>query len=104
MVNHPNRGAASFQFVAFYMITGQPQAHAKTAREALTLAIKHLPNADYIEILDCGDNGKKVWTGGSWPTNPAALHKARPLHHVVFRGSGYASSHNPLPAIPLSED
>ncbi len=103
MVNHPNRGGASFQFIVFDMITGQPMAHAKTVGEALALATKHLPDADFIEILDCGENGKKVWTGGSQPTNPVALYKARPLHCTVFRGAGYANSHNPFPAVPLAE-
>jgi len=32
MVNHPNRGGASFQFIAFDMITGQP-GHTQRRRE-----------------------------------------------------------------------
>lgn len=103
MVNHPICGGASFQFIAFDMISGQPQAHAKTAAGALALATEFLPNNDFIEVLDCGENGKKVWTGGSQPTNPVALYKARPLHRTVFRGAGYANIHNPRPAIPLAE-
>jgi hypothetical protein len=103
VVNHPNRGGGSFQFIAYDMITGLPQAHAKTAGGALALAAEHLPNADFIEVLDCGDNGKKVWTGGSIPTNPVPLYKARPLHRTVFRGAGYAENHNPFPAVPLAE-
>ena len=100
MVNHPNRGAGNFRFIAFFMITGQPQAYARTAEEALALATQHLPNADFIEVLDCGDNGKKVWTGGSSPSNPVPLHKARPLHRTAFRGSGYAER---FPPIALAE-
>jgi hypothetical protein len=100
MVNHPNRGAASFRFVAFFMITGEPQAHASTAKEAVALASTQLPDTDFIEVLDCGDNGKKVWTGGSIPANPVPLYKARRLHATVFRGPGYAEQ---FPAVPMAE-
>jgi hypothetical protein len=91
---------SGFKFVAFDMIAGQPQAHAKTAQEALALATEHLPNADFIEVLDCGDNGQKIWTGGSLPTNPVALRKARALHRTVFRGPGYGS----VPVVTLATD
>lgn len=92
---------AAFRFVAFSTITGQPQAYAATAEEALMIATKHLPDADFIEVLDCGDNGKKIWTGSSLPISPVLLYKARKLHRTVFRGPGYATSHHPLPAISM---
>jgi hypothetical protein len=92
-----------FRFIAFSTITGQSRAYAGTAQEALSLATKHPPDADFIEILDCGENGKKVWTGGSVPINPVPLYKARALHPTVFRGAGYANSHNPLAPVPLAE-
>lgn len=101
MTNHPNRSTASFRFVAFSTITGQPEAHAASASAALALASKDLQNADFLEVLDCGENGRKVWTGGVIPTNPIPLHKARTGHTTVFRGAGYAESFNPLPAIAL---
>lgn len=100
MTNHPNRSNASFRFIAFDMITGQSMAHAATAAEALAKA--GAGSTDFTEVLDCGDNGRKVWTGGTEPTNPVPLSKARAAHRAVFRGAGYADSHNPLPAIPLA--
>jgi hypothetical protein len=101
-VNHPNRGNASYRFVAFSTITGHSQAYAATAKEALALAAEYLPAADFVEILDCGDNGRKVWTGGGVP-HPFPLCLARMRHRTVFRGPGYADSHNPLPPVPLAE-
>jgi hypothetical protein len=95
--------SADYRFVAFSTINGLPQAHAGTAAAALRLAAIGLPDAGFLEVLDCGDNGGKVWTGGVTPTRPVALHKARELHRTAFRGAGYASSHNPLPAVPLPE-
>jgi hypothetical protein len=100
MVNHPNRSNASYRFIAFFMITLQPAAHAATAKDAMELASRDLPDTDFIEVLDCGDNGRKIWTGGVQPANPVPLHKARALHTTVFRGAGYAES---WPAIPLTE-
>ena len=86
MANHPNRPAASFRFIAFSMITGHSQAHARTARQALVLASRYLPDTDYLEVIDCGENGLKVWTGGAVPANPIPLQKARREHLTVFRG------------------
>jgi hypothetical protein len=91
---------AGFRFIAFSTITGQSQAHADTAKDALALATRYLPNDDFIEVLDCGDNGEKVWTGGIVPANPVPLYKARTRHRTVFRGAGYADS---LPATPLAD-
>ena len=103
MANHPNRSTASFRFIAFSTITGQPEAHAASASAALELASKHLPDAAFLEVLDCGENGRKVWTGGVSPTNPVPLHKARAMHTTVFRGNGYAESVNPLPAVASAD-
>jgi hypothetical protein len=90
MVNHPNRSAASFRFIGFDMVTGQSIAHADTARGALALATECLPNADFIEVIDCGENGRTVWYGGVGETasNPAPLCKARTRYATVFRGVG----------------
>lgn len=95
----PNRGNASYRFIAFDMITGQSMSHAETARLALQKAGGD--STDFTEVLDCAENGRKVWTGGIQPTNPVPLHMARKLHRTVFRGSGYAKSYNPLPAVEL---
>jgi len=89
MTNHPNRNPTAARFVAFSTITGTPEAYAATAALALAKAIRNLPNADFIEVLDCGENGRKIWSGGVEPPNPVPLHKARELHPTVFRGTGY---------------
>lgn len=96
MTNHPNRSSASFRFIAFSMIHQSSVAHATTAAEALRLATERLPDTRFIEILDCGANGRKVWTGGGDPANPVPLYKARHLHQTVFRGDGYADDHAPI--------
>lgn len=82
MTNHPNRSAANFRFIAFSTITGQSLAHAATVEKALSLAlaVHKLPNADFLEILDCEANGRKVWSSGVTPENPVLLAKARQLH------------------------
>lgn len=104
MTNHPNRSNATFRFIAFSLITQQPVAHAATAAEAVKLATADARDADYIEVLACGENGRKIWTGGVSPVTPVPLYKARALHHTMFRGAGYAEGYNPLPAIALATD
>lgn len=97
--------AIAFRYIAFCMVTQEPLARAETAAQALTRAcsFNELPDADYIEVLDCGENGRKIWTGGVFPTNPIPLYKSRRMHRTVFRGAGYAESHNPWPAVDLVE-
>jgi hypothetical protein len=89
----------NFRYIAFFMITGFTEAHAATPEAAKDLAARHLPNADFIEVLDCGANGLKVWTGGVEPANPVPLHRARARHTTVYRGAGYAPAR---PAVALS--
>ena len=96
MTNHPNRSNTSFRFIAFDTISGQSRAHAATAQEALALASVGLPDAAFLEVLDCGDGGRVVWNGAG------LLRFARLAHSTVFHGDGYAASHNPLPAIALA--
>ena len=89
MTNHPNRSSANFRFIAFSTVTGQSLAHAATVEKAISLAVngQKLPNADFLEVLDCAENGRKVWSGGATPSNPVLLTTARRLHPTVFRGS-----------------
>ncbi|MEJ0046987.1 MAG: hypothetical protein WDN04_13365 [Rhodospirillales bacterium] len=104
MTNHPNRSNADFRFIAFSTVTGTSQAHAASARVALALAAEGLSDTDFLEVLDCEENGRKVWTGGTTPRNPIPLHKARALHSTVFRGAGYAEHPtDAFPAIALTD-
>ncbi|MDA8232762.1 MAG: hypothetical protein M0006_15635 [Magnetospirillum sp.] len=93
MTNHPNRSTISFRFIAFSTVSGNSLFRAATAVEARDMAIKehHLDDDAYVEVLDCGENGRKVWDRG------LPLHQAREGHEVVFRGAGYPH----LPAIAL---
>jgi len=90
--------AEDFRYIAFFMVTGFTEAHAATPRAALDAAVRHLPNGDFIEVLDCGADGFKIWMGGVLPANPVPLHRARKLHPTVYRGAGYAPAR---PAVPL---
>ena len=89
MTNHPNRSAANFSYIAFSTVTGQSLAHADKVEKSLLLAVavQNLSDANFLEVLDCGNNGRKVWTGGETPNNPVLLASARRLHATVFRGS-----------------
>lgn len=87
---------ANYRFIAFDMITGQSMRHAATAAKALALGFYR--STDYTEILDCGESGWNVWTGGVQPTNPLPLFKARELYPTVFRGGDFSEA---LPAVWL---
>ena len=60
-------------FISFSTITQAPMAYAETAEAARNkhMHSQQLPNADYIEVVDCGDNWRKVWD------RMIPLHKAR---------------------------
>ena len=89
MPEHPYRSAVNFRFIVFSTVTGQSLAHAATIEKALSLAVEthKLAAADFLEVLDCAENGRKVWTGGASPENPVLLAKARQHHPTVFCGA-----------------
>lgn len=93
MTNHPNRSTASFRFIAFSTVTGQSLFRAASAEAARDGAVEshRLDNADFIEVIDCGDGGRKVWN------EAVPVHKARARNRVVFRGGGHHRHH--LPAV-----
>lgn len=97
MTNHPRRSTRWYQFIAFSMITGTSLARGPTARAAIEAAIEgeRMPGARYIEALDCGANGRKVWD------ETISLAVARKAHRTVFRGDGYADTDSHLSAVAL---
>ena len=86
MTNHPNRSTRPFRFIAFTTIGGNSLAHAASAREAIDIAVSghRLADTDFLECLDCGSAGRKVWDF------EVPLYEARRLNRTVFRGAGYA--------------
>lgn len=71
------------RFVAFSTIDGAPLAYAASTDEAIRLASRHLPNADFVEVLDCGDAGSCIVSGF------VPLATARQSYATAFRGTGY---------------
>lgn len=84
------------RYIAFDMITGSALAHASTASRALDLAAngdeKLGPN--FIEIRDCGENGRKIIDCG------LTRGEIDTAHPVVFRGAGYSPHLEPVPFGP----
>ena len=102
MTNHPKRSSVSYRFIAFSTITGQSLQRAATAADVLAEAIRfnRLDDGSFVEVLDCGDDGRKIWNAG------VPVEKARKLHRAVYRGGGYAEPQaavTDLPTIPLNE-
>ena len=60
-------------FISFSTITQTPMAYAETASAATAkhVASQRLPNAEYTEVVDCGDGWRKIWD------RLAPLHTAR---------------------------
>ena len=60
-------------FVSFSTITQMPMAYAETAEAARDKHVtsQRLSDAEYVEVVDCGDNWRKVWD------RMVPLHKAR---------------------------
>jgi len=60
-------------FISFSTITGQPMAYAETAEAATAKHVtsQRLDDASFTEVVDCGENWRKVWD------RHVPLHKAR---------------------------
>lgn len=86
----------TLRYIAFSTVTQRSLAAADTAAGARdeTVRFHHLPTAKYIEVLDCGTDGRAVWL------DDLPLWKARQIHPTVFRGAGYEPH---LPAIEMQE-
>jgi hypothetical protein len=98
------------RYLAFGLVTGQLLARASTARRALILGneVSGAGSGDFsgIEVLDCGDEGRKIWLHNASVAMPILLGKARKRHTTVFRGDFYASPEwygSQKPAIPLED-
>jgi hypothetical protein len=85
------------------MVTQQPVGCGASTIEALhdALDAHGFMSSEFIEVLDVGESGWNIWTGGVVPRAPVSLSIARRRHRTVFRGGGYAEYFSTLPAIPL---
>lgn len=87
------------RFLAFSLITQDSQAYGPTAEEALRNATTHLPDGDFIEVLDCGEAERSVYF---WKNAIPLYHvRQRPGVTVVFRGAGFDNEQSHLPAVAL---
>ena len=96
------------RFLVFFMIDGQCLGRASTAADAIRVAMEGhfgLENADALEVLDCGENGRKIWLNNQSAARPIFLHAARKRHPTVYRGSFYAAPEwrgSQLPPVELT--
>ena len=88
----PKSDNVTYRFIAFSMITGNSLSYAATPFDAINIAISrlYLPDSDFIECLDCVDNGHKIWN------RETPLYRARESNNTVFRGPGYKYSRPPI--------
>ena len=62
-----NKGGP-YRFVAFSVVLEVPLGHGSLATEAMKRAA-YMPfgSSAYVEILDCGEGGQKLWMDGMRP-------------------------------------
>jgi hypothetical protein len=99
----PELRTSDCRYLAFFMIDGQLLARASTPEGAIETAIRPglLDNADALEVLDCGQEGRKIWLQNRGAGMPILLSTARKRHATVYRGAFYDNQRSQLPAIPL---
>ena len=95
------------RYLAFDLISGQILARASSPKGAIETALElFVPgpaDTSALEVLDCGEEGRKIWLHNRGVGMPIFLSVARKRHATVYRGTFYDNPQSQLPAVPLAE-